>query len=120
MQVRVLFFGILKDLAGQEADSLNLPEQAVLSDVLAHYEARIPSLRTLSSSLAISINQEYAGPESKLHAGDEVALLPPVSGGSSALDSSVDRNSVKIVCEKIETAALPEKIKYRADGAKFF
>lgn len=118
MQVRVLFFGVLRDLIGQSADSLNLPEHATLNDVLAHYQARIPSLGNLSASIAMSINQEYAGPEAKLHAGDEVGLLPPVSGGSPALDSSVDRvKCVEIVREKIDTAALLEKIKCPADGA---
>ena len=81
MRVRVLFFGILKDLAGQGEEWLDLPEHAVLADVLAHYESRIPKVREFRPSLAMSINQEYAGLNSKLHAGDEVALLPPVSGG---------------------------------------
>lgn len=116
MRVRVLFFGILKDLAGQAADSLTLPENAVLGDVLSHYEARIPRLRGLSSSLAMSINQEYARPESKLHAGDEIALLPPVSGGSG--DTAVQGvNCAKIVRERIDTPAFLAKIKRPADGA---
>ena len=116
MQVRVLFFGILKDLAGQSADSLTLPENAMLGDVLNHYEARIPRLRSLSSSLAMSINQEYAGPESRLHAGDEIALLPPVSGGSG--DAAVQGvNCAKIVRERIDTPAFLAKIKRPADGA---
>jgi MoaE-MoaD fusion protein len=67
----------------------------------------------------MSINQECAGPNSKMHAGDEVALLPPVSGGAGdgAVDSLIaPMNCVKIVCEKIGTAALLEKIKCPADG----
>lgn len=121
MQVRVLFFGILKELAGQDDESLDLPEHAVLGDVLAHYETRIPKLRKFSRSLAMSINQEYAGPNSKLHAGDQVALLPPVSGGvgDGAIDSLIARTNcvIKIVREKIDTAGLLKKIKCPADGA---
>lgn len=120
MQIQVFFFGIVKDLAGRSAESITLPEHATLSDLLRHYEARIPRLRTLSPSLALSINQEYAGPESKLRSGDEVALLPPVSGGagSPALDSAIeDGNCVTIIREKIDAAALLEKIKRSADGA---
>jgi len=120
MQVRVLFFGVLKDLAGQAADSLSLPESATLGDVLAHYETRIPRLRSLSSALAMSINQEYARPESRLHPGDEIALLPPVSGGlpDGALDPPPGHASwVKIVRERIDTQALLAKIKCPADGA---
>ena len=43
MQVRVLFFGILKDLAGRPSESLSLPENATLGDVLSHYEQTIPA-----------------------------------------------------------------------------
>jgi MoaE-MoaD fusion protein len=83
MQIRVLFFGMLKDLAGQGSDSLDLPENAVLGDVLSHYEKRVPRLKELTASIATSVNQEYAGRDLKLKQGDEIALLPPVSGGSA-------------------------------------
>src|SRR5713226_6057305 len=81
MQIRVLFFGVLKDLAGRASDSLDLPENATLVDVLYHYEQTIP--RELMASLAMSVNQEYAAPDARLRQGDEVAILPPVSGGSA-------------------------------------
>ena len=84
MQVRVLFFGVLKDLAGKASDSINLPENATLGDVLRHYEQVIPRLKDTAPSLAMSVNQEYAGPTTRLNPGDEVALLPPVSGGSAS------------------------------------
>jgi len=81
MQVRVLFFGMLKDLAGRESESLNLAEPATLEDVVRHYEERLPGLRGLLPAIALSINQEYAPRHSQLKPGDEIALLPPVSGG---------------------------------------
>ena len=62
MQIRVLFFGVLKDLSGKASDSLSLPENATLGDVLSHYEQIIPRLKETASSLAMSVNQEYAGP----------------------------------------------------------
>jgi molybdopterin synthase catalytic subunit len=120
MQVRILFFGMLKDLAERSSDCLSLRDDATLGDVLQHYAERIPRLRALVPSIALSINQQYAGPESKLQPGDEIALLPPVSGGSgdAALDSAVERvNCVKIVRERIDTAALLEKIKCPRDGS---
>jgi MoaE-MoaD fusion protein len=82
MRVRVLFFGILKDLAGKSSDLLELPEPASVADVLAHYQARVPRFKQSLPSLAVAVNQQYAGPETKLKLDDEVALLPPVSGGS--------------------------------------
>ncbi len=60
MQIRVLFFGILKDLSGKSSDSINLPEDATLGDVLSHYEEVIPRLKDAKLSLAMSVNQEYA------------------------------------------------------------
>jgi len=82
MRVRVLFFGGLKDLAGKSSDLLELPEGALVRDVLAHYLAEVPRMKELVASLAVAVNQEYAGSETGLKSGDEVALLPPVSGGS--------------------------------------
>ena len=82
MRVRVLFFGILKDLAGKSSDLLELPEAVSVADVLAHYQARIPRLKDSLPSLAVAVNQQYAAPDTMLKADDEVALLPPVSGGS--------------------------------------
>src|ERR1700758_1391372 len=82
MQVRVLFFGILKDLAGRGSDTLSLPENARAADVISHYQQRLSVNKGIFNSIAISVNQEYAAPEIKLRAGDEVALLPPVSGGA--------------------------------------
>lgn len=120
MHVRVLFFGVLRDLAGRPSESLDLPEHAILADLLRHYEAQIPRLRAMTSSLAISVNQEYAAAESRLHAGDEVALLPPVSGGlgEAIVDSAAERiNCAKITREPIVTQALLTRIKHPEDGA---
>jgi len=82
MRVRVLFFGMLKDLAGKSSETLELREGATVGDVLADCEAKIPRLKNAMASLAVAVNQQYAGAETVLRADDEVALLPPVSGGS--------------------------------------
>ena len=113
MQVRVLFFGILKDLAGRSSDSIAVPEGATLGDVLEHYENRIPELKRMLPSLAISVNQEYSNSEMKLHANDEVALLPPVSGGSQP----EEHQHVCIVEDEIHTQAVLDRLKHPEDGA---
>ncbi|MGA8491379.1 MAG: molybdenum cofactor biosynthesis protein MoaE [Terriglobales bacterium] len=119
MQVRVLFFGMLKDLAGRGSDLLNLPEQATLSDVFMHYEEINPRLGEVAASIAISINQEFAGSDSRLKEGDEVAFLPPVSGGSTGplTDSPARGRYSWIVRAKIDTQAVLDKLKQPADGA---
>jgi len=108
MRIDVLFFGILKDVAGKSADSLVLPEGATLGDVSQHYATRIPKLRDLLPASAMSLNQEYAGPEMKLNENDEVAFLPPVSGGAA---------KAQIVREKIDSAAVGAAIRQPQDGA---
>jgi len=108
MQVRVLFFGQIKDLTGRTSDSLTLPEGATLTDLLAHYESGFPRLKALLPALALSINQEYAPPDSALRDQDEVALLPPVSGGAPR---------AAIVREKIEMQQIADSIRRPEDGA---
>ena len=83
MQVRILFFGMLKDLLGRNREELELPEGSAVTDVLTHYESQVPDLKKWLSSVALAVNQQYVGPHTKLKAGDEIALLPPVSGGAS-------------------------------------
>jgi MoaE-MoaD fusion protein len=82
MQVRILFFGILREMVGKSVDLIDLPEGASVRDALARYESQVPRLKESLSSLALAVNQQYAGPDTKLSADDEVALLPPVSGGA--------------------------------------
>jgi len=119
MQVRVLFFGMLKDLAGRGSDCLSLPEGSTLGDVLSLYQGRIPGLKNFSTAIAMSLNQEYAGADAKLHAGDEIGLLPPVSGGSgSPPDHRSDSGPrVAITREKIRTQEILDRIKQPEDGA---
>jgi molybdopterin synthase catalytic subunit len=113
MKVRVLLFGVLKDLAGRSSEVLSLPDQAIAADVLNHYAQRISNQTNILGSIAISVNQEYARPEDRLRAGDEVALLPPVSGGTRGLA----RARAFITHEKIDGAAAVERIKCPQDGA---
>jgi MoaE-MoaD fusion protein len=80
--VRVLFFGLLKDICGGPAASLELPPGATTGSVFDHYAAAFPRLREMASSIVLARNHEFATTAEPLSEGDEVALLPPVSGGS--------------------------------------
>src|SRR4051812_3223264 len=108
MRVQVLFFGQLKDLTGNAAESLALGERATVRDVLQHYAEKFPSILKLSPSLALSVNQEYASQDAPLRDGDEVALLPPVSGGTVR---------VGITCEKIDPHQIVPAMQRPEDGA---
>ncbi len=124
MRVHVLFFGVLKDLAGKSSDWLDLPDGASVRDVLATYDSRIPQLKESLSSLALAVNQQYAGPDTKLESGDEVALLPPVSGGAPdgagetpARQPAGRRRYAFIVREAIDAQRIVAGLKRGEDGA---
>jgi MoaE-MoaD fusion protein len=124
MRVRVLFFGVLKDLAGKSSDDLDLRDGASIREVLAHYAAQVPRLKESLSSVALALNQEYSNPDAKLKSGDEIAFLPPVSGGSTgAADGSPagqlagHRRQVRIVRETINTEQTLSAMKRGDDGA---
>jgi MoaE-MoaD fusion protein len=120
MRVRVLFFGVLKDLAGKSGEPVDLPEGASVLDLLAHYEERIPALRKSLPSLAVAVNQQYSGTETRLNSDDEVALLPPVSGGSAKADRGAggeSRSCAAIVRSPIDTQAVLDRIMRGEDGA---
>ena len=78
MRVRVLYFGVLKESLGRESEMVELPEPARVADLMARFEGEGAEWMR---SIAVAVNREYARREDVLRDGDEVALLPPVSGG---------------------------------------
>jgi molybdopterin converting factor subunit 1 len=123
MRVRVLFFGMLKDLVGKASDTLDLDQGASVADLLAHYETQIPRLRESLPSLALAVNQEYASAETKLRSNDEVAILPPVSGGkdgsriASGGGNRRETAHCAIVRGRIQTQEVLAGVKRGEDGA---
>jgi MoaE-MoaD fusion protein len=117
MQVRVLFFGIIRELAGKPSDSLDLPEGRSVADVIAHYQRQIPQLEALLPSTALAVNQQYASSDTKLNPNDEIALLPPVSGGSAIDGPPAQQRYASITRERIDTEAILSALKRGEDGA---
>lgn len=109
MRVTVLFFGVLKELLTSESQTLDLPAGSTVDAVLNHYRELLPQQPKLWSALAIAVNHSYAVKGCLLRDGDEVALLPPVSGGSGEL--------IALVKEPIDSAALAAQVKQGEDGA---
>jgi molybdopterin converting factor subunit 1 len=81
MRVRILYFGVLKDIAGREREELDIPADSSVDTVLSLLKERIASKAEVWGSIAVAVNQEYVRSTALLQDGDEVALLPPVSGG---------------------------------------
>jgi molybdopterin converting factor subunit 1 len=80
-RVKVLFFGRLKEIVGQAEDSIEIADGAPIEALFSLYGASHPELTRFRASLVASRNQEFAAWTTPLHTGDEVAFLPPVSGG---------------------------------------
>lgn len=117
MRIRVLLFGVLKDIYARSCDELDLPGGATLADVLEHYRQEAPEQRTLFPVLALSVNQQYAQVTHPLREGDEVALLPPVSGGAGSQIASGTRFHCEIVRDRIQAEGIVQRIRQPEDGA---
>lgn len=120
MRVRVLPFGVLRDWLGASATTMELPEGASVGDLLdrvGELQNAAPVLR----GIAVSVNAEYATANHLLCDGDEVGLLPPVSGGTdSGEGESVPATSpimVALTRDVIETEKLVAAAKCGEDGA---
>lgn len=118
MKVRVVYFGALKDLAGCGNETVELSDGATTASLFSLLQQRVTGLERYAKSAAISVNYEYVPGDRSLQDGDEVGILPPVSGGSEAApasDPALPRTS--IVSTKIDTHKVVEAIKHSSDGA---
>jgi molybdopterin converting factor subunit 1 len=79
IQIEVRYFAAAREIAGAQRETYTLDEGATVADVRDALFAAHPRLRPLQ--LAFAVNAAYATPETPLHAGDEVACIPPVGGG---------------------------------------
>ena len=119
MRIRILFFGAVRDIVGCREDSLELPSGGRLGQVFDTYADRFPRLRDMASSLVLARNQEFADPSSVLADGDEVAFLPPVSGGTaySQQISDPEGHFFGITREPIDGSVLAKQLLRGEDGA---
>jgi len=81
MRVRLLCFGVLKDIFAQQSEIMELPAGSTVQTLLENCRERVQVPAGLWTSVAVAVNRKYADLKDELKDGDEVALLPPVSGG---------------------------------------
>jgi molybdopterin converting factor subunit 1 len=118
VRVRVLFFGQLKEIVGSAQDDADLADGARVEDLFNRYGQRFPKLAAFRPSIAASVNQEYANWQSPLSSGDEVAFLPPVSGGQEQATEPED--TFQIVRTPIRSQEIMDSVKGPGDGAMVF
>lgn len=109
MRIKVLFFGMTHDLTGFTQEDAQIAEGASLEQLWQYYEQRFPRLNELAGSLVVAVNEEIAESSRPLREGDEVAFMPPVSGGSSS-------DFYLITREVIPTYELARRLKSPHDG----
>ena len=81
MKIRVKLFASVREIVGQREFVWEMPDESTVSALSHRLVSEYPKLRALVSSLKVAVNQEYVDPGRVLVEGDEVALIPPVSGG---------------------------------------
>ncbi len=81
MQIHVRFFAILRDRAGIAEMALNMEEGGTISNAATDIAQMHPAIAEFLPRIAYALNREYADVTAELHDGDELALIPPVSGG---------------------------------------
>jgi molybdopterin converting factor small subunit len=82
MKVRVRCFAAAREIVGSGELIVDLPEGSTLTQLFDQVQDQFPRLQGLAGSLLFSVNREYAPSDKRLAADDEVALIPPVSGGA--------------------------------------
>lgn len=108
--ITILFFAHLKDLSGVDRETLEVHLPLRVVELKRKIAARFPMLEERMSSVLVAVNQQYAGDEDLVQAGDEVAFFPPVSGGSMP-------TIFRITAEELDLNELLEKITLPTTGA---
>lgn len=114
MKIKVLFFGSARDVTGVAEEQIDFDSGPALGDLRRQYEARFPRLAEMSGSLLTAVNEEFRQQSWPLSDGDEVAFIPPVSGGK---DGAGSRDFFRLTRDRIPTACLADGLKAPEDGA---
>jgi MoaE-MoaD fusion protein len=116
--VNVLFFGGAKDIVGTDSLKLCLPFPATLSDTTEALFEKFPELKRFGRSLLLAVNQEYANPDTHLASDDEIAIFPPVSGGSETVcDYRSPNDFFELTTNTVDVGAVARRVVLPECGA---
>jgi len=120
MKVSVLFFGVAREITGLGQDAPEVAAGTTVTELLRLYTTRFPRLGGITGSLVMAVNQEFSDPHRVLAEKDEVAFLPPVSGGAGPWTQVIehpDGHFFALTRQAIDTHAIAQRLVRGADGA---
>ena len=116
VSIRVLFFGAARDVVDSNPLELSLDAPATVSSAFKSLVERFSQLERFGRSLLFAVNQEYATPDTLLHENDELAVFPPVSGGSSC-DYRCPLDFFELTTEPIDVGRVARRVVLPECGA---
>jgi MoaE-MoaD fusion protein len=121
VRIKVLFFGQLKDIVGRSEESLDIAEGSRLQTVFDHYSRQFPQMETLGASIVMARNQQFSDSSTSLCPGDEIAFLPPVSGGAGPYIHQISDDAgghfFALTRNPIDTRLIKHRLLRPEDGA---
>jgi molybdopterin synthase catalytic subunit len=116
IRVQVLFFGAARDSAGTREIELALNSGSNAADAFAEILRTYPELKRFGRSLLFAVNEEYAVSDREIRHGDELAVFPPVSGGSSE-NSEIAPDFFEITQDPLDVGAIARRVVLPQCGA---
>jgi len=120
MKVRLRLFASVREIVGSGEVALEVPEGSTLADLVGQVGEQYPRLKGLAPSLLWAVNREYRTPDHRLQEGDEVGLIPPVSGGAGPGGGSgggAGEDLYRVTEEPLSLDALARRVGARSSGA---
>ena len=119
ISIRVLFFGGARDVVEANQLEISLDAPATVAGAFRYLAGRFAGLERFGRSLLFAVNQEYATPETQLNENDELAVFPPVSGGSDAnvCDYVCPLDFFELTTEVIDVGQVARRVVPRECGA---
>src|SRR6266545_4704381 len=117
--VRILFFGAARDAIGSDEIDFEIQTPADAAGAREQLLAAYPALQRFGNSLLFAVNQEYAAPDREIRDGDELAIFPPVSGGSAGIlpASSSAKDFFELTTDPIDVGAVARRVVLPECGA---
>ncbi|MFN8009179.1 MAG: molybdopterin converting factor subunit 1 [Terriglobia bacterium] len=121
MSVEVLFFARIREIVGESRITVHEGEIRTVADIWAQVCNRFPQARELEKVLLFAVNQEFANMQTRVKAGDEIAIFPPVSGGEKKLEDPISGTAPEDFFQIVRTALhiddLVDQLRCPEDGA---